>query len=239
MVQLADNAPLLRRIGRAIAHARVGRGWTQETLAAVLEISVKNVQRLESGRHDLRLSTVAKVAAALGMTLDGLVAAQPDGQPVRMRRTFGRATGLSATGWSLLPDGAVDRVSVPVLDLRDHSQVHEPRGLPPQVGFARPPAGFALPSGGLFLARALCPTSSPEVTPGAWCLFRHPVAHRPRARTVLVHHSAERHWTIEADDARSEVLLATSRVVAELDCVLEAVKPAPSAGRPPFGRKAP
>ena len=39
-----DHSPvLLRRIGRSIAQARASRGWTQEVLAAALDISIYTV----------------------------------------------------------------------------------------------------------------------------------------------------------------------------------------------------
>lgn len=238
MVQLADNAPLLRRIGRAIAHARVRRGWTQEALAAVLEISVKNVQRLESGRHDLRLSTVAKVAAALGMTLDGLVAAQPDDVLARARPTDGPWSGLAATGWSPVRGTSSGLLSVPVVDLRGGGTVDD-WGLPSRVGAATPPAGEPLAFAGLFIARALCATDSSEVASGAWCLFRHPVRRQPGPRTVLIHRSAEQLWSIESVETVPPVEEAGGRWVAEFLGVLEPLKPERSAGKPPYSRKDP
>ncbi|MBE7449208.1 MAG: helix-turn-helix transcriptional regulator [Kofleriaceae bacterium] len=56
----------LRLVGRRIAHARVRRGWTQEALAERYGVSTKYLQRIEAGRQNLSLRSLARIAAALG-----------------------------------------------------------------------------------------------------------------------------------------------------------------------------
>lgn len=64
---------LAQSVGRRIQFARFQRGWTQMELAKASGILRPNISRLEAGRHDLRLSTVSRVAAALGLDVDWLI----------------------------------------------------------------------------------------------------------------------------------------------------------------------
>lgn len=49
---------------RAIRHAR---GWSQEDAAAELEMQVRMLSRIENAQLDLRLSTVQRICAKLGL----------------------------------------------------------------------------------------------------------------------------------------------------------------------------
>ncbi|MBK7402869.1 MAG: helix-turn-helix transcriptional regulator [Myxococcales bacterium] len=55
-------------MARRIAALRQELGLTQEELASKLGIAHKNVQRLESGRQNLTLQTLARVAKVLEVT---------------------------------------------------------------------------------------------------------------------------------------------------------------------------
>lgn len=55
----------VHRVARRMAKLRSERGLTQEQLAAALDFATKNVQRMESGKQNLSLRTIEKVAAAL------------------------------------------------------------------------------------------------------------------------------------------------------------------------------
>ncbi len=46
---------------------------TQEQLASELNTAVRNVQRIESGTQNLGLRTIARIAAALGVTPEDLL----------------------------------------------------------------------------------------------------------------------------------------------------------------------
>jgi transcriptional regulator with XRE-family HTH domain len=60
-------------LGAAIRAARERRGLTQADLAHALRVPQTTIARLESGgRADPRFSTVALIAAALGVSLDAL-----------------------------------------------------------------------------------------------------------------------------------------------------------------------
>lgn len=67
----------LVRVARRIARQRIAAGLTQEALALKLRIAVRNVQRLESGKQNLTLATVTKIARALDVEPDTLVGPDP------------------------------------------------------------------------------------------------------------------------------------------------------------------
>jgi transcriptional regulator with XRE-family HTH domain len=46
---------------------------TQEQLASDLNTAVRNVQRIEGGTQNLTLRTIARIAAALGVTPEDLL----------------------------------------------------------------------------------------------------------------------------------------------------------------------
>lgn len=178
---------LLHRVGRAIAQARLSRGWTQDTLAHALGISVKNAQRLESGRHDLRLTTLARAAAALGVDLALLLAPDDDAGTQRGSRADGPLAGLQATGWQVVrrrtePTEAL----VPVLDLRPQAGKPRAQASTTWVGWARPPEGRHLHAEGLVLARVRGDSMAPEIPDGTWCLFHQPASDLQVRKRVLV-----------------------------------------------------
>lgn len=70
---------------RRLRRARTARKLSQRVLAARAGVSFRTVQQLEAGRHDPRLSTLTKVASALGYppralerALERRLAAAPD-----------------------------------------------------------------------------------------------------------------------------------------------------------------
>lgn len=52
--------------GANMRRFREARGWTQEQLAEELGFSLQYTQRLEWGRHNVPLDTLARVAFVLG-----------------------------------------------------------------------------------------------------------------------------------------------------------------------------
>ncbi len=61
-----------RTAGPRIRAARERRGWRVERLAAAAEVSERTIRNVETGRVSPKLTTVAKIAAALGLTVGGL-----------------------------------------------------------------------------------------------------------------------------------------------------------------------
>ncbi len=54
---------------------RLKKGWSQKRLAQELHTSQPHVARIESGCEDLRVSTVKKLAVALGVTVNQVISA--------------------------------------------------------------------------------------------------------------------------------------------------------------------
>jgi transcriptional regulator with XRE-family HTH domain len=67
------NHPLLLNVGRRVAEVRVSQKLTQEELAERGGISARYIQRIERGRENLTLLTVASLAKALGVEVVSLM----------------------------------------------------------------------------------------------------------------------------------------------------------------------
>lgn len=79
-VKRPDDAkfdPFLVRVGECIAEVRRRVGLTQEQLAERLDVIPRVVQKIESGRTNLTLRTVARIADALGVDPGMLVVGTP------------------------------------------------------------------------------------------------------------------------------------------------------------------
>lgn len=60
-------------LGKRVRAARIKKGYSQEKLAEILEISQAHVGHIESGRATPSLSTFVRLANALGTTTDALL----------------------------------------------------------------------------------------------------------------------------------------------------------------------
>lgn len=60
-------------IGTRIAALRDKRGWTQEQMAALLEISRASLSHYEKGRREPDSETLTKIADVFGVSIDYLV----------------------------------------------------------------------------------------------------------------------------------------------------------------------
>ena len=67
------DGELLGQIGNRIRAARTEHGLTQKALGTMAGVHEVHVSRLESGSLDTRISTLRKIADALGVTLADLV----------------------------------------------------------------------------------------------------------------------------------------------------------------------
>lgn len=79
-----DN--ILDHIGKRLAKARKGKGWTLRELAQQARVNHAWIARLESGeRHNISLEAGARMAVALGITLDYLagITTTSKSEPVR------------------------------------------------------------------------------------------------------------------------------------------------------------
>lgn len=62
-----------KKIGARIKAARLKSGYTQESLAEAVGLSVPHLSRVETGSKGTTLLTVIKIANALNISLDALV----------------------------------------------------------------------------------------------------------------------------------------------------------------------
>ncbi len=62
-------------IGEAIRTKRQSRGLTMEALARRADVSLSTVARIEGGHNEPRLDVLRKLAVALNVSIDELVAA--------------------------------------------------------------------------------------------------------------------------------------------------------------------
>lgn len=73
-----------RELLRTLATERQAAGLTQTQIAAALGTSQAQIARLESGNADAKLSTISRLAAALGKTIEFTVAdAKPAAKPAK------------------------------------------------------------------------------------------------------------------------------------------------------------
>lgn len=60
-------------VGDRIRAKRESKGWLQRELAAAAGLPLRTIGRIERGEVDVRLSTLAKIAVALGVPLKELM----------------------------------------------------------------------------------------------------------------------------------------------------------------------
>jgi UDP-N-acetylglucosamine 1-carboxyvinyltransferase len=63
----SDVNQILRDVGRRVAEERMHRGWTQEQFAEEMGFSLKFTQRIEAGRENLTIKSLANLAKHLGI----------------------------------------------------------------------------------------------------------------------------------------------------------------------------
>ncbi|MCC6214176.1 MAG: helix-turn-helix transcriptional regulator [Polyangiaceae bacterium] len=64
---------MVKSVGRRVAELRRAQGRTQRALAEVLGVSVQYVQRIEQGRENLTLRSLAELAIALDAPASALL----------------------------------------------------------------------------------------------------------------------------------------------------------------------
>jgi HTH-type transcriptional regulator, competence development regulator len=69
------DAQLLTEVGQRIRARRVAEGLTLDQLARLCGISGPALSLIETGKRDTRLTTLARIAAALRLPLEALLAA--------------------------------------------------------------------------------------------------------------------------------------------------------------------
>jgi transcriptional regulator with XRE-family HTH domain len=71
------EGPFRRYFGRAVKAAREARGLTQRELAEAARIADKYLSRIELGMATPSVYVASRLARALGVSVDGLVASAP------------------------------------------------------------------------------------------------------------------------------------------------------------------
>jgi transcriptional regulator with XRE-family HTH domain len=59
--------PAMRNLGKNVRAARIGRELTQEQVAALSGVQAGEISRIETGKRDPQVSTLMKIARALGV----------------------------------------------------------------------------------------------------------------------------------------------------------------------------
>ena len=78
---------ILRRLGQRIREVRVQRGFkSQEEFADYCKMHRTMLGHLETGRKDFRLTTIIRLANALGVTLAELFEGVESGEPFKTTR---------------------------------------------------------------------------------------------------------------------------------------------------------
>lgn len=68
----------MEKYGERLKVARKVKGLTQTELATKLGITQKSYQRMESGTHDLKMSTIYQLCKALDISADWLLGLKSD-----------------------------------------------------------------------------------------------------------------------------------------------------------------
>lgn len=146
--------PLALQVAQRISVARSARAITQDLLAERLGIATRNLQRIESGRQNLTLGTIERIAAALEVAPESLL-------PRIERKVF--ANGASGVPPSI----------VPVISLRAAPQFVADAGRVAVEGWCVIEERLGVPH---FVARMTQPGLEPLVPDGAYALFNGSVA---------------------------------------------------------------
>lgn len=59
----------ISKLIKALTEARKARAWSQKELASMLEMKQSQISDIESGKRDLRISTLVEIARGLGFEL--------------------------------------------------------------------------------------------------------------------------------------------------------------------------
>ena len=180
----------LQRVAHRLAIVRKERGVTQETLAAKLDVATKNVQRMESGKQNLTLRSIERIAIALGVEPEVILGSNELAQGPRADAggTLGRLRGAGFLVQSATESGRRSRNAVPLWSLLAAAgKLGGSERAIEVLGWVHlPRAGNPPP--GQFLAEVRGTSMEPLVADGAICLFGRPGPGPLPGRVLLVEH---------------------------------------------------
>ena len=81
---LPKSNEIIARVGANVRRLRLQRGWTLRGLAERSGLSPRFVSQLEAGQGNIAIGRLAGVADAYGVSLEQLVAAEPEGPRARL-----------------------------------------------------------------------------------------------------------------------------------------------------------
>ena len=139
-----------------------------------MSVSPKAIAKIEAGRLDLRLSTIARVANALDVKPSKLLEEVPENATPSTIRHRGPMFGLGEAGWHRAKAGT--HGAVPVLDVKPRLGRSSGTAEPLLVAWAAPPEGRHPTEDGLFLAQVRGASMHPILKDGDWCLFSRAVS---------------------------------------------------------------
>ena len=70
----------MQNYGNRLKIARLAKGYTQTELAIILETSQTSYQRMETGNHDIKMSTIYRLCKALDISSDWLLGLDQKGE---------------------------------------------------------------------------------------------------------------------------------------------------------------
>jgi transcriptional regulator with XRE-family HTH domain len=177
---------LIEVVGRRIKALRQARGLTQDAVAEALGIAVKNVQRLEGGRQNLTLKTLAHVADVLDVEPDELLKtgaiADADAE-ISLKRAL---RGLARLGHEVFSaDSPPARGGVPVMSLQAAASRFGGARSVDVSAWLRLKGVRQSHLIGRFVAQVRGRSMTPTVPAGALALFRSPVVGPLEGRVIV------------------------------------------------------
>ena len=107
---------LLARVGERVRRARAERRWSRRELAETSRVSQRHLAQLESGHGNISIVLLARIADALGTSLESLVA-EGAIRTDKARRIA--LIGLRGAGKSTLGRAAAERLGIAFLETND------------------------------------------------------------------------------------------------------------------------
>jgi transcriptional regulator with XRE-family HTH domain len=177
-------------VARRVVELRMARGLRQEDLAAKLGILTKNLQRLEGGKQNMELDTLAELARALNVEPQALLQRPGSGLPwLPDGGTSSLTKALASKGWtSVDPDQPRPRDAVALLTLRAAASPPLPNEETEKLAWLLPPKDGPKPSAEWFVAQVIGSSMEPVIPSRSLCLFRPVRGNDYVGRIVLVQH---------------------------------------------------
>ena len=196
-------------------------------MAALLDIAVKNVQRIESGKQNLSLATIERISGALEISPERLLGGSVVPAPERASQSPNVVERLEHAGFAVrrpTERGRRPAGAVPVTTLRAAAGrlAGAARAIEVLGWVVLPRRGP--PPEGQFIAEVSGTSMTPLVPAGALCLFG-PAGSPSRGRVLLVAHEALEDSELGGPYALKRLRSQRRRAGGHARVVLESVNP--------------